>query len=313
MSLNELIEMLREILQMPFSYLLSPAKRVFIPYLISSFILALFVYFRTKQRDSFMNYFFSKKRWLGSSAIVDYGFMFINSLIKVIFVAPILFLILYIAEGINDFLFEQFGESNFNWSVGVIAIVYTIVIVVVNDFFSFLIHYLMHKVPFLWRFHKIHHSATELNPFTQYRLHPVEIIINNLRGIMVKAVITGLFLYLANGIPNIITIIYEINILNFLFLFFGANLRHSHVKLTYWNRLETILISPFQHQIHHSNAARHYNKNLGSKLAIWDWMFGTLIKSKDVSNVTYGLGNEDKDYNSFLKNLINPFLVKKSK
>lgn len=306
MDVSQLIDVIKEIVQMPFSYLVSPGKRVFIPYLISSFALALYVYFKTKEKASFANYFFSKKRWLGNSALTDYGLMFFNSLVKVILIAPILVYTLYIAEGINDFLIGQFGGSELNWSIGTVVVIYTIVIVVVNDFFTFFIHYLMHKIPVLWEFHKIHHSATELNPFTQYRLHPIEIIINNIRGVMVKAIVTGVFLYLANGNVSIITFL-GINILNFLFLFFGANLRHSHVKLTYFNFLENVLISPYQHQIHHSNKREHYDSNLGARLAIWDHLFGTLIKSKNVKELEFGLEGEEDEYNSFSKNLLAPF------
>lgn len=253
-------------------------------------------------------------RWFGTSAIIDYCLIFFNSLVKVVVLSPFLIYALYIAEGINVYLIKSFGVSNLGWSVTTIVIIYTVTIVVVNDFFSFLIHYIMHKVPFLWEFHKIHHSATSLTPFTQYRIHPVELIINNVRGLLIKGTITGLFLYWGNGNVSIVTFL-EVNILNFLFYFFGANLRHSHVKLKYFSFLEVILISPFQHQIHHSNKKEHFDTNLGSRLAIWDYLFGTLIQSKNIKDLSFGLGEEDKEYNSFTKNLLSPFknIFKKSK
>jgi len=104
-------------------------------------------------------------------------------------------------------------------------------------------------------------------------------------------------------------------ILNFLFYFFGANLRHSHVKLKYFSFLEYIFISPYQHQIHHSNNQQHFDSNLGSRLAIWDYLFGTLIKSKEVKELKFGLGEEDQHYDSFSKNLLNPFvnIIKRKK
>ena len=293
---------------MPFGYLISPNKRVFILYMLTSFLLALFVYYyRTNKKGrSFKNYFFSKKRWMGNSAIVDYCLVFFNSLIKVVVLSPFLIYALYLAEGLNDYLISSLGNFNGNWSITTIVVLYTIAIVVVNDFFSFLVHYLMHKIPLLWEFHKIHHSATTLTPFTQYRIHPVELIINNIKGLVIKGLITGVFLYFSNGSVSIITFL-GVNIFNFIFYFFGANLRHSHVKLKYFNFLETFIISPFQHQIHHSNKREHFDTNLGSRLAIWDYLFGTLIKSKDIENLTFGLGEEDEEYNSFLKNLFNPF------
>lgn len=306
MRFSEIIDIFLEAIQMPFSYLMSPGKRVYWVYFLSSFLLGLYVYYRKKRKVSFIKYFFNKDIWLGKSAFVDYLLVFFNSLVKVVVLSPLLVYSLYMAEGISDYLVENFGETSLNWTPTTIVILYTISIVVINDFASFIVHYMMHKIPFLWEFHKVHHSATHLNPFTQYRIHPIELVINNLRGLFIKGVITGLFLYLGGGVVSLLTFL-GINVLNFAFLFFGANLRHSHIKLKYFSFLEYIFISPFQHQIHHSNDSKHFDTNLGSRLAIWDYLFGTLIKSKEVEKLTFGLGAEDKDYDSLLKNLYIPF------
>ena len=69
---------------------------------------------------------------------------------------------------------------------------------------------------------------------------------------------------------------------------------------------EYLLISPYQHQIHHSDNPKHFNKNMGSKLAIWDWMFGTLVLSKSASKMTplffgnFFPGMPDNDFTNFL-------------
>ncbi len=119
--------------------------------------------------------------------------------------------------------------------------------------------------------------------------------------------VSGVFLYMTSYPINYITF-FGVNILSFIFLIYGSNLRHSHVKLSYFNWIESLIISPFQHQIHHSNNPAHYNKNMGSKLAIWDWMFGTLVKSNEVDKIKFGLGKkEDKNHKTFIQNLLNPF------
>ena len=91
-------------------------------------------------------------------------------------------------------------------------------------------------------------------------------------------------------------------------MFFGANLRHSHVKLKYPSFLEYIFISPYQHQIHHSINKHHYDKNMGSKLAIWDFIFGTLILSKETSRIRFGVAGNQRDYSSFTNLIWLPFL-----
>ena len=126
---------------------------------------------------------------------------------------------------------------------------------------------------------------------------------------MVKGGITGLFMYIANGEVGLLTF-FGINVFNFLFLFWGSNLRHSHVKLKYFNFLEYILISPYQHQIHHSNNPKLYDTNMGSRLAIWDWIFGTLVRSESVKTLRFGLGKEeDEKYKTFSQNLFAPFIT----
>ncbi|PCH75293.1 MAG: sterol desaturase, partial [Flavobacteriaceae bacterium] len=186
-------------------------------------------------------------------------------------------------------------------------LIYTLALVIIGDFASFFVHWLMHKIPVLWEFHKIHHSATTLNPFTQYRLHPVEIILNNAKAILIIGLITGFFDYFSNNLLSKHTII-GVNIFNFLFLVFGANLRHSHVPFKYFNFLEYFLISPYQHQIHHSNNPADFDKNMGAKLAIWDSLFGTLKRSEEVTSVQFGLGlGDDKNYDTLGKNLWMPF------
>ena len=146
-----------------------------------------------------------------------------------------------------------------------------------------------------------------LNPITQYRIHPIELIINNARSILVLGVVTGVFRYLSAHHLEELTLI-GANVFSFAFLAFGSNLRHSHIPLKYFNWLEYIFISPFQHQIHHSNKQEHFDRNMGAKLAIWDWMFGTLVRSEAVSKIEFGLGkHEDSNYETLWSNLLRPF------
>ncbi|MCP4443279.1 MAG: sterol desaturase family protein [Aureispira sp.] len=264
------------------------------------------MYKRDRIRSTLIRYLFPKKVWLSQSAFVDYAMIFLNSFVKLLLVVPYLIYGLYIAFYTNEYLFDYFGTPAFTLTAMQTVVGYTIVFTLVSDFMSYLVHYLMHKIPFLWEFHKTHHSATTLNPVTQYRIHPVELLINNARSILVFGVLTGLFDYLSNHQVHKLVFL-GVNVLSFGFLLFGANLRHSHVKLRYWSFLEYIFISPVQHQIHHSNNPKFFNKNMGSMFALWDWLFGTLALSKTAKNIEFGLGEEDEQYSSFWKNIYMPF------
>jgi sterol desaturase/sphingolipid hydroxylase (fatty acid hydroxylase superfamily) len=306
MDLNSIYESIQESIETPFSYFTNSEKRIFYIYLISSVFLALLVYLGKKRKTSFIQYLFPKKVWISKSAFIDYFLWFINGFVKVLIIGPILIIGLNISYYVSGNMYDLFGSPAIVMGEVSTLVLYTIAITVIGDFATYVTHLLYHKVPFLWEFHKVHHSATTLNPLTQYRIHPVELIITNIKGLLVFGLVTGFFDYMSNYQIDKIMFL-GVNVLGFLFMFFGANLRHSHVKLKYWSFLEKILISPYQHQIHHSNKVEHYDKNLGAKFAIWDWMFGTLILSKSVEKLEFGLGKEDQNFATFWQNLFSPF------
>ena len=293
---------------MPLTYLLNPSKRIFYLYAASSIVLAYYVYHQSKIQYSFLKYIFNKKVWGSKSAMVDYSLVFFNGLIKVFLIAPYVVFGLYISIYVNDFLVSLFSYPSFSLSPTLTLVLFTLSITILTDLATYLVHLGFHKIPLFWEFHKVHHSATTLNPITQYRIHPIELIINNIKGILVFGITTGIFDYLSNHQVHKMMFL-GANVFSFVFLFWGANLRHSHVKLKYFNFLEFIFISPFQHQIHHSNRKVHFDRNLGAKLALWDWMFGTLVRSEEVGKIEFGLGKEENTkFSSFWKNLIQPFI-----
>jgi sterol desaturase/sphingolipid hydroxylase (fatty acid hydroxylase superfamily) len=83
----------------------------------------------------------------------------------------------------------------------------------------------------------------------------------------------------------------------------GSNLRHSHVNLSYWSWLEKILVSPAQHQLHHSINPKHYDCNFGAVLAIWDNIGGSCIVSEKNQDIKFGLKDQSDNAHK-LKNLI---------
>ncbi len=307
MSVGEIWGVLVEAVNMTLAYFTNTSKRIHVLYLLSSGMLAYYVYRSTKVKGSFFEYIFNRKVWLSKSAVVDYSMIFFNSIVKILLIGPYLIYGLYLGFYVTEGLTHLFGFPSFTLTPTQTLVLYTIALTLLGDFATYVFHWLMHRVGFLWEFHKIHHSATSLNPITQYRIHPVELIINNLRATLVFGLLLGVFDYLSEYQVSKLKFL-GANVFSFAFLFFGANLRHSHVKLTYFPFLEYIFISPFQHQIHHSANPDHFNKNIGSKLAIWDWMFGTLVLSKSVKRLRFGLGRGAVGYyDGFWKNLYMPF------
>ena len=285
--------------------------RVYWLFLLMAALLAIFAYIKQAKpplsiRD-FFRFLLPRSVWLSRSALVDYRFFIIVVPIWSAVVAPALISAARVGELIAA---ELQGEQAFlsEWLNPLwVGIGYTVALFLADDFRRFIVHYLFHKVPFLWEFHKVHHSAETLNPLTVYREHPVYLIISAIATAILVGSVTGLFIGLFGESLGIWTVL-GINICYFLFDMLGSNLRHSHIWLSWGARLEHIFISPAQHQIHHSDQHRHFDKNFGSALAIWDWMFGTLYIPTEKEDLRFGLPDESvRWFDSVSGLLVRPF------
>lgn len=283
-------------------YLFDPNKRLYFGYLISSLLIALvYLYFNQSQKRLILN----KKLWLHPSATLDYTYFIVNIIIKIVLIFPIVIS----AKAITIFIYEQatyyFGLSNLHYSYTTVMILYTLCIFIVSDFTRYWVHRFLHTIPFLWEFHKVHHSAKVLTPFTFYRVHPIENLLFGFRYSLSIGVVTGCFFYLFGAALDFYSIL-GVNIFVFIFNLLGSNLRHSHIKITYFPFLEKIFISPYMHQIHHSS--KYFDKNYGGYLAIWDAWFGSLELSKNVKKLRFGLRKQQmNDYTTIAKILYVPF------
>ena len=261
----------------------NPQKRVFIGYLASALFIAFFwLLFKEKLKISdAASLIFSKKIWFSKSSKADFKLLLLN---RVILSAGSVAVVSQIT--ISTFLYECFSSQDFvqpllfySTPAGVVATLFTICFFLLDDFSRFFVHRLMHKVPLLWSFHQVHHSAETMTPFTIFRTHPVEGVIFLIRTSVVQGVIISLFIYLFGNKVDLITV-FGASVGVVLFHSLGSNLRHSHIKIRYPKFVERILISPGQHQIHHSVEQQHYDKNFGVALAVWDLMFGSLAFSE---------------------------------
>lgn len=293
---------------------LDPKKRIYFPYLISALLISLFYLKfvnKTTRSQSFLQYIkylFSPQIWGHPSALVDYQLLFFNSLVKILLITPYL-----LAHTAFAYVVVRSWESCIGikdtilWSSTSINISYTILFLLLSDFSRFLLHYALHKIPFLWEFHKVHHAAEVLTPITLYRVHPIEFFLFRLRSLLVFGLITGsFFFWFRTGIEPLS--ILKIHAGIFLFNLIGANLRHSHIPISFGNSLERIFISPSQHQIHHSVEEKHYDKNFGSIFSIWDGLFGSLFISQKSEKIAFGIEKkEQKGFQSFWQNLYLPF------
>lgn len=290
--------------------LFSSSKRIYWQYILSAILIAL-IYFWTLERQvarKEMKINLSHKLWLHKSALLDYKYFVVSFFIKVVLIVPFIFSVQEITIIIYELLTDYFGYTKITYfSYSEVVILFTVTLFIVSDFTRYWTHRFLHTIPFLWEFHKVHHSAKVLTPITFYRVHPVENILFGLRYALSIGVVTGIFIYLFGAMIGI----YEVlgtNIVLYIFSLMGSNLRHSHIKVRYLEIVEKFLISPFQHQIHHST--KYFNKNFGGYLSIWDTLFGTLQSTKKIASVREKLhfGVETQDFQTISNLVFVPFV-----
>ncbi len=288
-------------------YLLDPNRRIFWLYLLSSFVLgAIWLYFNPKKRRILL----SKKLWLHPSARLDYIFFIVSFFIKTFLIIPIIIGAKDVALFVMGFLVENFGFRQVNLDYNLIIILFTCTLFIISDFSRYWLHRFLHINAFLWEIHKIHHSAKVLTPLTFYRVHPIENLLFGLRYSLVIGLVTGVFVYFFGAKIGLIEI-FGVNIFVFLFSFIGSNLRHSHIEFSYPNWCEKWLISPKQHQMHHS--IDYVNKNYGGYFSIWDKIFGTIAYSNQSKKLKFGLKEKKQMdlYGSIFDLLFTPFIFKR--
>ncbi|CAM5766710.1 hypothetical protein LMIY3S_01913 [Labrys miyagiensis] len=244
----------------------------------------------------FVRYCFPFDEWQKKTSTIDVVMYLASKFMKAIYgvseTVCATFIALSVEAGLS-YLFPDFRPMAFGYGT---IIVCSLIIFVVNDFMIFYTHYLQHFVPVLWELHKVHHSATFLNPATTDRTHPV----GNLFDLLCAAFMVGItmgvmgFLY-GFSIPDLLVLFFNAKILGSIVIL--NVLRHSHFPVSF-GPFDRFLLSPHMHQLHHSSQLQYWDKNFGDKLSIWDWFFGTAIIPARNETFIYGLGKpEEEEYN----------------
>lgn len=252
------------------------------------------------------------RQFWNPSARVDYGLILAKPLIFTLLTLPSALTTLGVAMATIRFARTQeawlgsMGVLSGSLSPTAVTLLYTLVLFVVWDFSRFALHWLMHRSTILWQFHQVHHSATSLTPFTLYRVHPVESLLYRVRGIVVTGVLTGVFSY-AFGPRTVELQLWGVNAVGLLFSVVSGNLRHSHVRWSFGERVERWLISPAQHQLHHAREPAANGSNLGTWLAVWDRLAGSLRPAPATAQ-EFGLepGHSNHRSDSVLSALFDP-------
>ena len=170
-----------------------------------------------------------------------------------------------------------------------------LVTVAFMDFIIYIWHLLNHEMPFLWRFHRVHHSDLNMDVSTATRFHVVELAISALIKI-------SLIFFL--GASPLGVLIFEST------LVWCSQFTHSSLKVPRW--FETfywiLFVPPSMHRIHHSVVIRERDTNYGTIFSLWDRILGTLLTDVMQDKIRIGIGAYRKPEKlNFHQLLVMPF------
>ena len=154
-----------------------------------------------------------------------------------------------------------------------------------------------HKIPFLWRFHRVHHSDNKMDVTSANRFHFGEIIISSTLRIAVIFLTGASLFHLA---------IYE------AIMFPIVQFHHANIKLP--EKLDSLLRAfiptPAMHKVHHSRLPVETDSNFSSLLSIWDRLFGSFRMQPELDKIKFGLKGHDSEAKQSLVGLIKEPLEK---
>ena len=225
--------------------------------------------------DAFYMFFnFSLFSLIGFAAISDIVVNLFNDGLKTI--------------GINNLAFFHI-ESLPYWSQ-------LLILLVIRDFIQYFIHRLLHRVPFLWNFHKVHHSVKEMGFAAHLRFHWMETVVYRTLEYIPLALI-------GFGINDFILV--------HLFTLAVGHFNHSNLKIPL-GPLKYIFNNPQMHIWHHSKKLpEKFGANFGLTLSIWDYLFKTNYIPRNGKNIELGFESDENFPSTFISQEIYPLKMKK--
>ena len=170
------------------------------------------------------------------------------------------------------------------------------------DLSGYLVHLLEHRIPLLWRIHRMHHSDPDVDVTTTYRFHPLEVLLRAGANIVVA---------FAVGMPPVAAVGYLL-LSTITSVLSHANLRLPHVLD---RPLGLVIITPGIHRTHHSVDRDDSNSNFSVCLSCWDRLFGTFrpMPTLGYADIEFGVeGRTVEDGTSILRMLADPFLSERA-
>ncbi|MBV9989356.1 MAG: sterol desaturase family protein [Chitinophagaceae bacterium] len=140
---------------------------------------------------------------------------------------------------------------------------------------AYLIHYIEHKIKWMWKFHMVHHADTHVDTTTANRHHPGESVFRAVFALL-GVIVLGAPMWLLMLYQSLSVVLTQFN--------------HANIRLPLWldNALSWFLVSPNMHKVHHHYVRPQTDTNYGNIFSVWDRLFGTYDHTP-VDQLRYGL------------------------
>ncbi|KQU50729.1 fatty acid hydroxylase [Bosea sp. Leaf344] len=176
------------------------------------------------------------------------------------------------------------------------VVVFTVTMLVAYDLSYYLYHVAQHRYPILWELHKVHHSAEVMVGITKDRVHPLDELMNRAWDGVIPGICFGIWSLVAFNLVELT--IFGVNVYVMRNILMMDFVRHTHFKISF-GRLNSVILCPHWHQLHHSTDPRHYDKNFGLLFSFWDRLFGTQCVPEPDEDFRFGLMERNaSDYQS---------------
>ena len=223
----------------------------------------------------------------GKHAAINIAFTLITLVINLFGAALIVFAVEYTSK-------NQFGILQM---IELPVVLYIIVGLALMDLIgAWLIHFLEHKVRWMWRFHIIHHSDTHVDVTSGLRHHPGENIM--------RLAFTTLAVLVVGPAFGLVMLYQTISA-------FFAHLSHANIQMpkTMDRLLSFIFVTPHFHKVHHHYIQPYTDTNYGNIFSFWDHIFGTAVYESKMDSLVYGLDTHmnEEDHSSLKGLLMIPF------
>ncbi|NND82957.1 MAG: sterol desaturase family protein [Gammaproteobacteria bacterium] len=156
---------------------------------------------------------------------------------------------------------------------------FLLALAIMDLFAQYTIHYLLHKVPLLWRFHKVHHSDTHVDATTGTRHHPVDYLTREVFSLTMVVLL---------GMPPEFYAMYRV------ITIFCTYFTHANIQLpsALDRALSFVIVTPDAHKFHHHDEVPWTDRNYGNIFVFWDRLFGTFVY-QSTDRIVFGVDTMD--------------------